>query len=213
MSEQLSYPEAAKRLLLNEPIDDGEATLWSARSDEAGRQYYSLQYAVSRGTMLAQVPRLFIVVVKKAQWKSWTWSGRPYDAPSLGEYVTRKPPNGLGATLEMAQAWVRDDPEALAIFTKETTGATGVHQGFDNVKTLPPPTGNSRAYTVGRLKRERDDLYQLVLASKLSVNAAAAKAGWRRKPSAFKQIKKLLPKLTDDERAELILLVTATPRP
>jgi hypothetical protein len=32
-AEPLSYPEAAKRLLLNEPMDDNETTLWSARSE------------------------------------------------------------------------------------------------------------------------------------------------------------------------------------
>lgn len=210
MSEPLSHAEAAKRLLLNESINDNEAGLWSARSDEAGRRYYSLQYAVSRGTMLAEVPRLFIVVVKEAQWRAWTWSGRAYDAPSLGEYVTRNPPNGLGATLEMAKTWVRDDPEALAIFTKETTGSWGgdhTSSKSDNI-TLETGRGTSRAYTVGRLKRERDDLYQQVLAGKLSVNAAAAKAGWRKNQEPFAIMKRHIHKLTNDEWTALIELRT-----
>jgi hypothetical protein len=210
MVEPLTYPEAAKRLLLNEPIEKQDATLWTARSDEAGRRYYSLQYAVSRGTMLAEVPRLFAVVVKSHQWKQWTWSGRPYEAPTLAEYVTRNPPNGLGATLEMAKMWVRDDPEALAIFTMETTGVPGAHLPNDNI-IRRTEQGTSRAYTVGRLKRERDDLYQQVLAGKLSVNAAAAKAGWRKNQEPFAIMKRHIHKLTNDEWTALIELRTKGP--
>ena len=55
-----------------------------------------------------------------------------------------------------------DDPEALPIFTAETTAKVGSNQfttkGVDNINKLPRPTGTSRAYTVGRLKRDHPEL-------------------------------------------------------
>ena len=52
--------------------------------------------------------------------------------------------------------------------------------------TISPGRGNSRAYTLDRLKRERTDLYREVCAGKLTANAAAKRAGWRRGQDAFR---------------------------
>jgi hypothetical protein len=49
-----------------------------------------------------------------------------------------------------------------------------------NVTSLPRRTGNSRAYTLDRLKRERPDLFERVARKELSANAAAIEAGFRR---------------------------------
>jgi hypothetical protein len=199
----LSHAEAATKVLRNEPIN--EQALWDNRSDEAGQRYYALQYAIARGTMLAEVPQLLKAVIKSAQWKHWTWAGKLYDAPSLGEYITRKPPHGLGATLEIAEPWVRDDPDAYSTFVTETTGKWGGDRTIksDNI-TLATGRGTSRAYTVRRLREQRGDLYQLVLEGKLSVNAAATKAGWRTKPPLLKQIKKLWETLSKEEKTEFL---------
>lgn len=204
MNAPLSHVEAAKKYLSNEPLSREEASGWSQRSDEAGRRYFSLQYAISKGMMLAEVPRLFVAVVKNGDWRRWKWAGQDRDAPTLAEYVTRKPPNGLGATLEMAGEWVRDDADALAIFIQETTGKHGGDRSskFDNIK-LEPPTGTSRAYTVRRLKEERPDLYEEVRQG-LSVNKAASKAGWRKTQEPFAIMKRHVHKLTTDEWDQLM---------
>ena len=51
--------------------------------------------------------------------------------------------------------------------------------------------GNSKAYTVSRLKRDRPDLFEKVVAGELSANKAAIEAGFRRKPTTIEQIKTL----------------------
>lgn len=51
----------------------------------------------------------------------------------------------------------------------------------DNV-SIKPQHGNSLAYTLDRLKREREDLYKRVIAKEISANAAAVEAGWRNLP-------------------------------
>ena len=71
-----------------------------------------------------------------------------------------------------------------AIFTEETTAALGTNQftpkPFDNVKTLSPPTGNSRAYTVRRLREER-----LFVSGYLPQRARAAARAQRERCFAF----------------------------
>jgi hypothetical protein len=208
MTAPLPYGELAKKFLRNEPINrHEEGTTWSHRSDEAGRRYFSLQYAIGKGTMLKEVPALFAAVVKSGDWQKWVWAGQERQAPSLGEYITRKSPNGLGASLEMARDWVRNDPEALAIFTKQTTDGHGGNRSskVDSIN-LAKPTGTSRAYTVRRLREQREDLYQQVTSGKLSVNQAAMKAGWREGQKPFAIMKRYVHKLTDAEWQDLVEL-------
>lgn len=52
----------------------------------------------------------------------------------------------------------------------------------DIVSNIPVDHGNSKAYTVSRLKRDRPDLFEKVVAGELSANKAAIEAGFRRKP-------------------------------
>lgn len=73
----------------------------------------------------------------------------------------------------------------------------------DNNITSGRVTGTSRAYTLDRLSREAPGLYEAVCRKELSANAAAIQAGFRKRPAPFEQIKKLLPKLTPDERRKL----------
>jgi hypothetical protein len=74
----------------------------------------------------------------------------------------------------------------------------------DNV-SLDPKHGNSRAYTLDRLsRRERPDLLAKVAAKQMSANAAAIEAGFRKKPSPFERVQKLLPELTTEQRRWLL---------
>jgi hypothetical protein len=52
----------------------------------------------------------------------------------------------------------------------------------DNITNGPVDRGTSKAYTVSRLKRDRPDLFEKVVAGELSANKAAIEAGFRRKP-------------------------------
>ena len=64
--------------------------------------------------------------------------------------------------------------------------------------------GTSAAYIVGRLKRDRPDIYErLERGGFRSARAAGIAAGIVRVPTPFEQIVRLLPKLSDDERQAL----------
>ena len=70
----------------------------------------------------------------------------------------------------------------------KTTEAKSIN---DNVINTLSSQGNSKAYTVSRLKRDRPDLFEKVVAGELSANKAAIEAGFRRKPTTIEQIKTL----------------------
>jgi hypothetical protein len=69
-----------------------------------------------------------------------------------------------------------------------------------DIVSIDPKHGNSRAYTLDRLQRERPELFAQVEAGKLSANAAAIQAGFRKKLTPFERVQKLLPELTAGER-------------
>src|SRR5215471_12823331 len=106
---------------------------------------------------------------------------------SFHEYIKAPPPEGLGATLDLCERMIGDDEQTLVLFRRVTTGKHGGdRRGKDAIKrdnvTLDPKRGNARAYTLERLERERPDLFKLVTGGKMTANAAAIKAGFRRKP-------------------------------
>jgi hypothetical protein len=78
---------------------------------------------------------------------------------------------------------------------------TNQHSGIGITK--PSDGGMTATYILRRLKRARPDLAKKVVDGELSANAAAIKAGIRRKPTRFEQIMQWLPKLSAHERASL----------
>jgi hypothetical protein len=69
-------------------------------------------------------------------------------------------------------------PEPLNHKEAGTLGGRG-KKAIDNVNSFSG-AGNLRSYTVARLKRDRPDLAERVIAGELSANAAAVEAGFRK---------------------------------
>jgi hypothetical protein len=112
---------------------------------------------------------------------------------------------GLGENVEDLRRLLADDKLAAMQFAGLTTAPRGgannpkgsnQHQkvvNADNVSIdqdlFPPPkppkkkavAGNSCDYTLVRLKNERPDLFERVVAKELTANRAAIEAGWRKK--------------------------------
>jgi hypothetical protein len=157
---------------------------------------------------LDQFPSLIARVISERAWESRLHHGRLYELPSLRDLVTRKPPEGWGQNPDKIEALLKDSSEVLAMWEKEMQGEPGrpikgENKSVDNVNRISS-TGNSKAYTLSRLKRENAELFQQVVAGELSANAAAVKAGWRKKLTPLESIMKLLPKLNADDVAVLI---------
>jgi len=74
------------------------------------------------------------------------------------------------------------------------------------MSSLPPSGqgGNSRDYTLARLKRDRPDLAEMVIGGAMSANAAAIEAGFRRRDTPVDTLRRAWGKASDDERAAFL---------
>jgi len=153
---------------------------------------------------LDQFPSLIARVISERAWESRLHHGRLYELPSLRDLVTRKPPEGWGQNPDKIEALLKDSPEVLACWREEMKEQGKRNDLCDNITEVKEATGTSKAYTLSRLKRENAELFQQVVAGELSANAAAIKAGWRKKLTPLESILKLLPKLNADDVAVLI---------
>lgn len=124
--------------------------------------------------------------------------------PSFRSYIEARPPNGLGATVRLVERMI-EDPETLAFFRDAVTAPRGGDRKSeaaikdDNV-IVDPEQGNSRAYTLARLRRERPDLFDRVKAGEMSANGAAREAGWRKPSEPLQRVLNLLRKLSEIDR-------------
>ena len=116
------------------------------------------------------------------------------------EFVEAPPLRGLGEKLSDIERLIADDAEAVVRFRELVVAGHGGDRKSENIKadnisldsdlfTKPAKkkadAGTSRAYTLVRLKNERPDLFDRVVAKELTANAAAIEAGWRKVPTAM----------------------------
>lgn len=163
---------------------------------------------------LADFPALLKKVISEKVWEKRIHNGHLVELPSLRALITEKPIRGWGQDPDKIQAVIQDDPEALAMFREAMKGEAGrpaSEESNNNIIGLKAVQGTSKAYTCDRLKRERPDLFEEVVAGKLSANAAAIKAGFRKKKTPFEQLWHWWEKASHDERCQFLLGVNALP--
>jgi hypothetical protein len=163
--------------------------------------------ALSHGeTSLSTFPKLLRRIIDERAWESRRVPGKGVvTMQSLRELVTTAPITGWGEDPAKIEAVIRDDAEVLAMW-REAMKAQGKRNLPDNVKEVT--AGNSRAYTVSRLQREAPDLFAKVAAGEISANAAAIKAGFRKRKSPLDQLLHWWARCGEQERAVFISRVT-----
>jgi hypothetical protein len=104
----------------------------------------------------------------------------------IAAFVITRPPAKV-------EALIKDEPEILALWREATTGAKHLHNKkgdayIVSINDRPVRHGNARSYTLGRLKRERPDLFERVAAGELSANKAARRQrrSWGNLPGDLK---------------------------
>jgi hypothetical protein len=152
---------------------------------------------------LEAVPGLVRRLLETDAWRCRSYKGKTYEHARFADFIATKPLAGCGWPPQKVEALIEDDAELLAMWREAMVGKVGrpAKENHDNV--MHSRQGNSRAYTLNRLKRERPDLFNRVVAKEISANAAAIEAGFRHKATPYETILKLLSKLTADEREHL----------
>jgi hypothetical protein len=170
---------------------------------EKGQLASTTVQCLSRGAgALNSFPGLLKRVIEERVWEHRIYHGREYRLPNLRALITEKPMAGWGEDPKKIEALIKDDPEVLPMFReamKEQGERNDLHDNVMEVATQ----GNSKAYTLTRLQKDNPEIYEEVKAGKLTANAGAIKAGWRKTPTPMEIIRKQIPKLTQEERTQL----------
>ena len=151
-------------------------------------------------------PKLLKKIIINKAWERRVNKGRLIELKSLRELITEKPIRGWGEDPKKVEAVIKDDPECLALFY-EAMQLTNQHDKLTNIVSKPEQSkekrntiqGNSKAYTCERLSKVAPELFEEVKAGRMSANAAAIKAGIRKKPTAYEIALKAVRKLSQDE--------------
>ena len=129
---------------------------------------------------LASFPGLLKRVIQEKVWERRIHNGHLIELPNLRALITEKPIRGWGQNPDKIQAVIQDDAEALALFREAMKGEEGgdkkSHAKITNNNIIGDDCrtvqGTSKAYTISRLKRDRPDLFERVVAGELSANRA-----------------------------------------
>ena len=173
--------------------------------NEAGRLCDSAASAMIHGSnQLGSVPGIIRRIIEEGAWKRRKVALHGIvELPSLRDLITLPPMKGWGEDPAKVEALLRDDVEVLAMWREEMTGEPHrprKEERHDNIITSSQ--GTSRSYTVSRLQKQRPDLFAEVKAGKLSANAAAIKAGFRKQTTPLEQLLRAWRKASPQDRRE-----------
>jgi hypothetical protein len=135
------------------------------------------------GCNIDQIPKLVVEVIKTGAWQQRVFNGHFYKHERFIDFIVAKPVAGCGLKPPRVEALLKmkGDEEALALW-REATHETPGPKSHHNVMGIKRRQGNSKAYLLERLKRQRPDLFKQVIAEELSTHRAAVIAGFITKP-------------------------------
>jgi hypothetical protein len=151
-------------------------------------------------------PGLLKKIIATKAWERRVNKGKVIELKSLRELITEKPIRGWGEDSRVIESVIRDDAECLVMY-REAMKEQGNHlpkskeHNCNNVTVMcdgdKTITGNSKAYTCERLSKVAPELFEEVKAGRISANAAAIKAGIRKKPTPEEACVKAFSKSSD----------------
>jgi len=139
------------------------------------------------GAALGQLPQTIKSILDTEAWRSREVEGNTLSNATFREFVISAPLKGCGWKDQVkAIQKVLDlkSPEIAGRFRDAYEGGQGARNDLTelNDNIIKSEQGTSKSYTLSRLNRDYPKLYSRVLAGELSANAAAIKAGFRKKP-------------------------------
>lgn len=134
---------------------------------------------------LKQFPGLLKKIIATKAWERRITRGKVFELANLRELITESPlRGGWGEDVRTVEHVIKDDPECLAMFREAMVQHGGDRRSEaikgNNVSLERQPRGNSRAFSIDRVKRECEpEVVAKVMAGEISPHAALVKAGIR----------------------------------
>lgn len=167
------------------------------------------------GNALDDIPDLLKRILREEAWREFiTPRGALVRHGRFVDFVTTTPTAGLGASVELVERIVVDDPEAVTLLRDVLKEKPGPKSRDVITRT---ETGTSRGYALQRLLRDAPELHAEVLAKRLSAHAAMVQAGFQPKTISIpiarpESVARALRKhMTPDDLAQLIQLLLHEP--
>jgi hypothetical protein len=165
---------------------------------------------------LSDVPLVLKNVLRDQRWRERRIkTGEVIKFDHFEEFVARKPLEGLGADMGLIKRICDGDSEAMDLLDRATQREAGRPKEMDNnvIHLESKPKGNSEAYALRRLRKDRPDLHARVLSGEFSAHGAMVKAGFRKKlltvPLDVRRAATVLAKhFTREEFAEIVSIAT-----
>ena len=151
---------------------------------------------------LSNFPGLLKRVIEEKAWECRINNGREIRLHSLRELITLPPIEGWGQDPQKIEDLLRNETEILPMYREAMKGVPGRNKETHyNVIPLSTPQGNSRSYTLERLKKNEPELFAEVVKGSLSANAAAIKAGWRKLLTPLEKTQKAFDAMSEEDQA------------
>lgn len=143
-----------------------------------------LRHAISEGAAgLSDVPALLKCILREDRWrKRKIKTGETVGFDRFELFVATKPLEGLGADMSLIKRICSGDAEAVDLLDRAIQREPSKHIGaLDNIqsKSEPAPSGTSASRAIRRLRKDRPDLHEKVVAGSLSPHKAMIEAGFR----------------------------------
>jgi hypothetical protein len=135
------------------------------------------------------IPKIVAELLDTEAWRIFLVSMQLHRNTDFLAFITDPPHMGCGWDPGMVEALLQKSGDQITLmrWRQAVTAPQGAHH--DNVM-MKVSQGNSLAYTLDRLSRERPDLLAKVESKRMSANAAAIQAGFRKKPTPFERVQR-----------------------
>jgi hypothetical protein len=132
---------------------------------------------------LSAVPGLLRQVLADESWREFvTQLGDHVTHERFTDFVETPPLEGLGSDVDMVRRVVADDPELLDLLDQALARRQGERTDLShNRSEVKRRQGTTKEQALRRLRKDRPDLHQRVLAGDLSPHRAMVEAGFRRR--------------------------------
>jgi hypothetical protein len=150
------------------------------------------------------VPLALRNVIEEKQWARQTdRDGKQFK--SFEAFVNHIRWQGLESSIDELLVYCRKRKDVQSLILAEIGAIAAQGRPGKGSDTTFFDDGRGSTYTLKRLKRDHPALADRVVAGELSANAAAIKAGFRKKLTPYEQVFRLLPKMTVEERRDIWL--------
>ncbi len=145
-----------------------------------------LQRAIYEGgDTLAAIPARVVEIVEQDVWRERVIqaTGEIVHFSRFEDFVTTPPLEGLGTDLRTLKNLCRDDPAALDALDRATAKPNHRPETNNNIMSSSEPAkqGTSNTYALRKLRKDRPDLHEQVIAGEKSPHAAMVEAGFRKR--------------------------------